>query len=326
MKHTKTKNGTHTHSDNNCITLFTGNANPKLAKEIAAKLDTPLSNMTIDRFNDGEIQCEIHDNVRDSDAYIIQSTCPPVNENIMELVVMADALKRASVRRVTAVIPYYGYARQDRKDKLRVPVTARLIADMLEASGIDRVIAVHLHSAQVQGFFDIPLDHLYTSHVLLEKVNTDSKNLTVVSPDAGSVKGSRHIAEKLGVPLAIVDKRRGKPGDAEAMTIIGTVDGADCLIFDDMVDTGGTLIAAAGVLKDAGAKSICVCASHPVFSKNAIERLEASPIDSIVVSDSIPHPDSMTKSGKFTVVSLAPLLSEAIRNVHEGNSISALFD
>lgn len=313
----------HIHTKQNCITLFSGNSNPKLAASIADKLDTPLSNITIGRFNDGEIQCEIHDNVRDSDAYIIQSTCPPVNENIMELLVMADALRRASVRRLTAVIPYYGYARQDRKDKLRVPITARLIADMLETAGFDRVIAVHLHSAQVQGFFDIPLDHLYTSHILTEHAVSSTENLTVVSPDAGSAKGSRNLAEKLGVPLAIIDKRRAKAAEAEAMTIIGDVEGRDCLISDDMIDTGGTLITAASLLKQAGAKTLKVCATHGIFSKNAIERLSASKIDEIVISDSIPHENL---SDNFKVVSLAPLLSEAIKNLHEGSSISVLFD
>lgn len=315
------------HRTPNCLTLFTGNANPKLASAIAQNLNTPLSNATLDRFNDGEIQCEIHDNVRDCDVYIIQSTCPPVNENIMELLVMADALKRASARRVTAVIPYFGYARQDRKDKLRVPVTARLVADMLETAGIDRVIAVHLHSAQVQGFFDIPLDHLYTSNTLLEAIDTNTNGYTVVSADEGGVKRSRVFAQLLNeAPLAIIDKRRGAPGEAQAMHIIGEVKDKHCLISEDMIDTGGTLITAASALKDAGAKSISVCASHPVLSKNAIEKLEQSNIDTIIVTDSIPHDERLSNSKTFKVVSLAPLLAEAIKNVHEGTSISTLFD
>ena len=326
MKNGNGSQTVHVHSAPNCIKLFSGNSNPALSASIAAKLNLELGDITLGRFNDGEIQCEINENVRDSDAYIIQSTCPPVNEHIMELLVMVDALKRASARRVTAVIPYYGYARQDRKDKLRVPITARLVADMLEAAGVDRVIAVHLHSAQGQGFFDIPFDHLYTSQVLIDESVTSKDNTTVVSPDAGSVKGSRYLAEKMDAPLAIIDKRRGKPGEAEAMHIIGEVKDRECLISDDMIDTGGTLITAAQALKDAGAKSICVCATHPILSKNAIEKLENSAIDSFVVTDSIPHDDSLTQSGKFKVMSLAPLLSEAIRCVHEGRSISALFD
>jgi ribose-phosphate pyrophosphokinase len=309
------------------LKIFTGNSNKKLAQAITENLGIDLSDATVDRFNDGEIRCEIKENVRDCDVYIIQSTCPPVNENLMELLVMIDALKRASARRVTAVIPYFGYARQDRKDKQRVPVTARLVADMLEASGVDRVIAVHLHSAQVQGFFDIPLDHLYTSNILLAAVNGSDKKYTVVSADAGGVKRSRVFAELLDeAPLAIIDKRRGLPGVAEVMNIIGDVNDKDCLITEDMVDTGGTLITAATALKAAGARTISVCATHPVFSKDAVERLEASVIDKIIVTDSIAHPESLTKSGIFKVVSLAPLLSQAIKNVHEGTSISSLFD
>lgn len=304
------------------LLLFAGNANKKLSEAIATQLQIPLQNITLDRFNDGEIQCELHDNVRDSDAYILQSTCPPVNENIMELLVLADALKRASAKRVTAVIPYFGYARQDRKDKLRVPITARLIADMIEASGIDRVIVVHLHSAQVQGFFDMPVDHLYTSNLLVSAIN--AKDYTVVSADAGGVKRSRVFAKLLNnAPLAIIDKRRDAPGQSAAMHIIGEVKDRDCLIAEDMIDTGGTLMTAATALKEAGAKSISVCATHAVLSKGAVEKLETSDIDKIIVTDSIPH-DSLAKT--FETVSIAPLLADAIKNLHEGNSLSVLFD
>lgn len=307
------------------IMLFAGNANPTLAKDIAGILKRPLADITLDRFNDGEIKCELHENVRDTDAYIIQGTCPPVNENVMELLVLADALKRASARRVTAVIPYYGYARQDRKDKLRVPITARLIADMLEASGVDRIIVVHLHSAQVQGFFDLPVDHLYTSSELVSAIG-NGKDYTVVSADAGGVKRSRVFAELLGdAPLAIIDKRRTAPGKAEALNIIGEVKDRDCLIAEDMIDTGGTLMTAAEALKKAGAKSICVCATHPVLSKNAVERLEASAIDKFYITDSIPH-DELASSKKFEIVTLAPLLANSIKNLHEGKSLSILFD
>jgi ribose-phosphate pyrophosphokinase len=311
----------------NRITLFAGNSNSQLAQAIGDQLGISLGDATLDRFNDGEIKYEINENVRDSDVYIIQSTCPPVNENLMELLVMTDAIKRSSAKRITAVIPYFGYARQDRKDKKRVSITARLVANMLEASGIDRVITVHLHSAQVQGFFDIPLDHLYTSNILLDAIRKDEKKYTVVSADAGGVKRSRVFAELLdGAPLAIIDKRRGEPGEAEVMHIIGDVADKDCLITEDMIDTGGTLITAAEALKNAGAKSISVCASHAVFSQDAKTNLANSVIDSIVVSDSIPNDAFFAQSKMFTTVSLAPLLSDAIKNVHEGKSISVLFD
>ena len=309
----------------NDMMLFAGNANPKLAADISDILKVPLSEITLDRFNDGEIKCELYENVRDTDAYIIQGTCPPVNENLMELLVLADALKRASARRVTAVIPYYGYARQDRKDKQRVPITSRLIADMLEASGVDRIIVVHLHSAQVQGFFNLPVDHLYTSNELVHAIGNE-KDYTVVSADAGGVKRSRVFAELLGgAPLAIIDKRRSAPGKSEALHIIGEVKGRDCLIAEDMIDTGGTLMTAAESLKNAGANSICVCATHPVLSKNAIKRLEASAIDKVYVMDSVPH-EELEKSDTFEVVTLAPLLANAIQNLHEGKSLSILFE
>lgn len=308
------------------LLFFTGNSNKQLAENIATQLKTPLGNITLDRFNDGEIQCELHDNVRDGDAYILQSTCPPVNENIMELLILADALKRASAKRVTAVIPYFGYARQDRKDKLRVPITARLIADMIEASGIDRVIVVHLHSAQVQGFFDMPVDHLYTSHLLVNAIQNQKDTYTVVSADAGGVKRSRVFAKLLNnAPLAIIDKRRGKPGEAEVMHIIGDVKDKNCIIAEDMIDTGGTLMTAAAALKGAGAKSISVCATHAVLSKGAVEKLEASDIDKIIVTDSIPHAE-LAEINTFEVVSIAPLLADAIQNLHTGNSLSVLFD
>ncbi len=324
MKHQPSPHAHQNHTDCS-LKLFAGNANTSLADAIASTLEVPLSELTLERFNDGEIRCEVHDNVRDCDVYIIQGSNPPVHENLMELLVLTDALKRASARRVTVVMPYYAYARQDRKDKLRVPITARLVADMIEAAGVDRVITVHLHSAQIQGFFDIPLDHLYTTNVLLEALAESKRDYTVVSADAGGVKRSRVFASLLNAPLAIIDKRRGLPGEAEAMHIIGEVAGKHCLITEDMIDTGGTLITAARALQTAGAASISVCASHAVLSKDAIERLTTSPIDTLIVTDSIPHPE-LAGSKNFTVVSLAPLLADAIKNVHEGTSVSVLFD
>jgi len=308
------------------LLLFSGNSNKQLANAIAEQLGIPLGERTLQTFHDGEIQCEIVQNVRDADVYIIQSTSFPVNEHIMELLVLTDALRRASARRITAVIPYYGYARQDRKDKQRVPITASLVAKLIEASGMDRVLTVHLHSAQIQGFFDIPMDHLYTSDVLLDALKGLDTNFTVVSADAGGVKRSRVFAQLLNnAPLAILDKRRDGPGASEVMNIMGDVEGKDCLITEDMIDTGGTLIKATEALSKAGARSIYVCCTHAVLSNGAAQKLQDSPITKIIVTDSIYHREG-TLPSKFQVVSLAPLLSSAIKSINDGSTISGLFE
>ena len=315
--------GMHTDSD---VILFAGNSNPTLSKAVATHLGLPLGEVLLDRFNDGEIRCEIMQNVRDCDVYIIQSTCYPVNDNLMELLVLIDALKRASARRITAVIPYFGYARQDRKDKIRSPISARLAANILEASGVDRIVSVDLHCGQIQGFFDIPMDHLYASAVMIDAIKALGIDFTVVSADAGAVPRTRAYSKRLGnAPMAILDKRRSAPGEAEVMNIIGEVSGKDCLITEDIIDSGGTLVKAAEAIKAAGAKSIYTVCTHPVFSKNVIEQLENSPIDKVIITDTITKHIDLSQSTKIEVVSLAALIGDAIRNIHEGTSISSLY-
>ena len=305
------------------LKLIAGNANPKLAQEIAQKMGMELSPATIGRFSDGEIQVKIANSVRGADCYIIQPTCAPVNENIMELLVIADALKRASARRITAVIPYYGYARQDRKAEPRVPITSKLVANLITASGIDRVLTVDLHARQIQGFFDIPVDHLYARPVLFQyfkDLNLD--NPIVVSPDAGGVERARSFAKLLNADLAIVDKRRPRPNEAAIMNIIGDVNGRNAIILDDMIDTGGTLTKVADAIKKAGALKVYAAASHGVLSGEAIDKIQKSALEEVVITNSITHDANLPK---IKVLSIASLLAEAITKIYNDESLNTLF-
>lgn len=305
------------------LKLIAGNANPVLAQQISQELGIELSAAKIARFSDGEIQVKIVDGVRGADCYIIQPTCFPVNENVMELLVIADALKRASARRITAVVPYYGYARQDRKAEPRVPITSKLIANLITASGIDRVLTVDLHARQIQGFFDIPVDHLYARPVLLQYFQElKLHNPIVVSPDAGGVERARSFAKLLNADLAIVDKRRPRPNEAAIMNIIGDVNGRNAIILDDMIDTGGTLTKVADAIKNAGAIKVYAAASHGVLSGQAIEKIQKSSLEEVVITDSIPHEQNIPK---IKILSIAPLLAEAIKRISNDESISALF-
>jgi len=305
------------------LKLITGNANPVLAEQISKKLGIELTEAKIGRFSDGEIQVKIIDCVRGDDCFIVQPTCAPVNENVMELLVIADALKRASARRITAVIPYYGYARQDRKAEPRVPITSKLIANLITASGIDRVLTVDLHARQIQGFFDIPVDHIYARPVLLQYfLDLKLHNPIVVSPDAGGVERARAFAKLLNADLAIVDKRRPRPNEAAIMNIIGDVKGRNAIILDDMIDTGGTLTKVADAIKNAGAIKVYAAASHGVLSGQAIEKIQKSSLEEVAITDSIPHNSDIPK---IKVLSIASLLAEAIMRISNDESISALF-
>ena len=305
------------------LKLIAGNANPALAEQISKKLGVELSEAKIGRFSDGEIQVKIVDGVRGADCFIIQSTCAPVNENVMELLVIADALKRASARRITAVIPYYGYARQDRKAEPRVPITSKLVANLITASGINRVLTMDLHARQIQGFFDIPVDHLYARPVLLQYfLDLKLHNPIVVSPDAGGVERARAFAKLLNADLAIVDKRRPRPNEAAIMNIIGDVKGRNAIILDDMIDTGGTLTKVADAIKNAGAIKVYAAASHGVLSGQAIEKIQKSSLEEVAITDSIPHSSDIPK---IKVLSIASLLAEAILRISNDESISALF-
>ena len=305
------------------LKLIAGNANPDLAQAIARRLEIELTPAKIGRFSDGEIQVKIIDGVRGADCFIIQSTCSPVNENIMELLVVADALKRASARRITAVIPYYGYARQDRKAEPRVPITSKLIANLITVSGIDRVLTMDLHARQIQGFFDIPVDHLYARPVLLEYFqNLKLHNPIVVSPDAGGVERARAFAKLLNADLAIVDKRRPRPNEAAIMNIIGDVKGRNAIILDDMIDTAGTLTKVADAIKKAGALKVYAAASHGVLSGEAIEKIKISSLEEVAITDSIVHKKDLPK---IKILSIADLLAEAIKRISTDQSISELF-
>ena len=309
----------------NIIKIFSGNANPELAKEICEHLDMPLSKVEVRRFSDGEIFVEIGENVRGTDVFVIQPTCTPVNDHLMELVIMVDALRRASARRITAVLPYYGYARQDRKVAPRVPITAKVVAEMLMVVGVRRVLAMDLHAGQIQGFFNIPVDHLYAAPVLLEYIESAFKNVVMVSPDAGGVERTRAFAKRLKSDLAIIDKRRDRPNESKAMNVIGDVEGKTAILLDDMVDTAGTLCSAAAMLMEAGAAEVHACCSHGVLSGPAIERLEASTIKSLVITNSIPLHGKSRECDKITVLSVSKLLGEAIRRIHSEDSVSSLF-
>jgi ribose-phosphate pyrophosphokinase len=308
------------------LKLISGNANTDLAKEIAAHLCLPLAATVAKRFSDGEINVEIRENVRGADVFIIQPTCAPANDHLMELLILIDALKRASAQRINAVIPYYGYARQDRKVLPRAPITAKLVADLLTAAGVNRVLTMDLHAGQIQGFFNIPVDHLFSAPVMLEylKSKFSGEDIVIVSPDAGGVERARAMAKRLNASLAIIDKRRVAPNVAEVMNIIGAVEGKTAIMLDDIVDTAGTMVQAADALSAKGAKSVYACATHPVLSGPAIERIEKSQIQELVVANTIPLGDKAA-CNKIKVLSVANLLGEAIKRIHFHDSVSSLF-
>ncbi len=309
--------------------VFAGNSNRKLADAIARELGRPLGECTVGRFSDGEIQVEIGENVRGLDTFVVQSTSPDANTNLMELLIMADALKRASAHSIVAVIPYYGYARQDRKVASRPPITAKLVADLIEAAGVTRVVSMDMHAGQIQGFFNIPFDHLYAAPILLEhmrrRFDGDAQNVVIVSPDAGGVERARAYSKRLGSTLGIVDKRRTKPNVAEIMNVIGEVQGKTAVLLDDMIDTAGTLTQAANALVDKGAARVFAYASHAVLSGPAVERITKSPIEEVVVTDTIQLPPPAAACPKIRSLSVAPLLAEAIRRIHSADSLSSLF-
>jgi len=310
----------------NDIKVFSGNGNPVLARAICQYLRLPMGEWKLSRFSDGEVYCQILENVRGTDVFVIQPTCYPVNENLVELLIAVDAMKRSSAQRITAVIPYYGYARQDRKDKPRVPISARLIADLLTAAGVDRLLTMDLHAPAIQGFFDLPVDHLFAAPVLLDWVERQRfENLTIVSPDAGGVERARAFAKKLEAGLVIIDKRRVEANVAETMNVIGEVAGRTCVIVDDIVDTAGTLVGAVKALRDEGAQRVLGCFTHAVLSGPAIERIDKSELEHLAVTDSIPLAPAATGHPKISVLSVASLLGEAIARIHSNSSVSSLF-
>ena len=306
--------------------IFAGNSNSPLAKEVTQRLDISMGKATVTRFSDGEINVEIGENVRSADVFVVQSTCAPGNENLMELLIMIDALRRASAEQICAVIPYYGYGRQDRKVAPRTPITAKLVADLIATAGATRVLSIDMHAGQIQGFFNIPFDHLYAMPVLLDHMrqNFDS-DCVIVSPDAGGVERARAFSKRLDASLGMIDKRRPQPNVAKVMNVIGEVAGKDVIIVDDMIDTAGTLAAASGALKERGAQRIWAYATHPVFSGPAVERITASALDKLVVTNSIPLSPAASACGKIVQVTIAPLIAEAIRRIHHGDSVSSLF-
>ena len=307
--------------------LFTGNANPALAKEIATHLGVELGKASVGRFSDSEVAVEIEQNVRARDVFVVQSTCTPTNENLMELCIMVDALKRASARRITAVIPYFGYARQDRRPRsTRVPISAKVVANMLEAVGVERLLTMDLHADQIQGFFNIPVDNIYASPVLLSDLQSKQyDDLVVVSPDIGGVVRARALAKQLNCDLAIIDKRRPKANVSEVMNVIGETEGRNCVIMDDMIDTAGTLVKAADVLKARGAKSVYAYCTHAVFSGPAIERIRTSMLDEVVITNTIPMTDAAKVCSKVRQLSVAFLFAETIRRISDGESVTSLF-
>ncbi|MBL8316182.1 MAG: ribose-phosphate pyrophosphokinase [Rubrivivax sp.] len=307
--------------------LFTGNANPVLAQQIASHLGVELGQASVGRFSDGEVTVEIRQNVRARDVFVVQPTCAPTNENLMELLIMVDALKRASARRITAVIPYFGYARQDRRPRsTRVPISAKVVANLLETVGVERVLTMDLHADQIQGFFDIPVDNIYASPVLLSDLKSkDHPNLVVISPDVGGVVRARALAKQLGCDLAIIDKRRPSANVSEVMHVIGESEGRNCVIMDDMIDTAGTLVKAAEVLKSRGARSVYAYCTHPVFSGPAVERIKASHIDEVVITNTIALSDEAKACPKIRQLSVAFLFAETIRRISDGESVTSLF-
>ncbi len=314
-------------SDENKFRIFTGNANPDLAREIASYLGTTVGDSVVNRFNNGEIQVMINESVRGKDIFIVQPTCGPiVNDNVMELLIMADAFKRASAKNITAIVPYYGYARQDRKARGREPITSKLMADLMEASGITRVVTIDLHAAQIQGFFNIPFDHMPGGPLLAEYIKEKNlDDLMVVSPDLGGVSRARLFAEILNCPMAIIDKRRPEPGVAEVMNLIGNVEGKNCVLVDDMVDTAGSLCEGARALKKFGAKDIYACCTHPILTDPALSRIAQSDITELVATNTIPLAPAK-KHPKIKILSVAPILAETILRIYNDWSVSSLFD
>ena len=314
-------------SDNRRVLVFSGRANKKLTEEICNYMEVPLGKTVIRDFSDKEIYVRIEENVRGGDVFVVQSTCFPGNTNLMELLIMIDALRRSSAKRITAVIPYYGYARQDRKNEPRVPITSKLVADLVVTAGADRVLTVDLHAGQIQGFFNIPVDHLFAINVLIDYIKAQRlENLIVISPDAGGVERARAYAKRLNTSLAIIDKRRDLPNEAKAMNIIGDVREKIAIIIDDMIDTAGTLMEATDALLGAGAKEVHACCSHPVLSGPAGDRIANSPIKSVVTTNTIPLNGQLKKNPKIKVLSVASLLGEAILRIHQETSVSSLFD
>lgn len=308
--------------------IFSGNSNPQLTREITKSLMIPLAKADVGTFSDGEIMVQVNENVRGRDVFVVQSTCSPVNRNLMELLIMIDAFKRASAQRITAVLPYYGYARQDRKVLPRVPITAKLVADLLTAAGANRVLTMDLHAGQIQGFFNIPVDNLYAAPILLDyfrKNGMQGEDCVVVSPDAGGVLRARAFAKRLNASLAIIDKRRSTPNESKVMNLIGEVEGKKALILDDMADTAGTLAEAAKAIMDRGALSVYASCTHPVLSGPALSRINESPLEKVVVTNSIPFSNGK-KCDKIKVLSVGELFAKAIRNIHEETTISTLFD
>src|SRR5438552_11317996 len=310
----------------NHFKVFTGNANHALAAEICYELGCQLAAATVRQFSDGEVHLQVQENVRGADVFVVQPTCRPVDKHLMELMLMMDALKRASAERITAVLPYYGYARQDRKDRPRMPISARLVANLIQTAGANRVLTLDLHAAQIQGFFDVPVDHLFASPVMIEYFDSmGRRDMTVVSPDAGGVERARAFAKKLQAPLAIIDKRRTDVNVAEVMHIIGDVEGQHCLIVDDLIDTGGTLVKATEALLEQGARSVRACATHAVLSGPAVERIENSDITEVIVTNSIPLGEQADNCARIKQLSVAQLLAKAIQSIHEVGSVSTLF-
>ena len=308
------------------LSIFTGNSNRPIAEEICKFVEIPLGRAEVTHFSDGEIYVEINENVRGVNTFVVQSTCTPVNQALMELLIMIDALKRASAGSIVAVIPYFGYARQDRKVKPRTPITAKLVADLISAAGADRVVAMDLHAGQIQGFFNIPFDHLYGMPVFIDEFRHMAlTDVVVVSPDAGGVERARAYSKRMNATMAIIDKRRSAPNVSEVMHVVGDVKGKTAIIVDDIIDTAGTLCNAARAVMDAGAKSVKACASHPVFSGAAIERIEESPLSRVVVTNTIPLSEAGKASSKIKVLSVGRLLGEAVKRIHHGDSISSLF-
>ena len=310
----------------NHFKVFSGNANPALAAEICYELGCSLAAANVRQFSDGETHLQVQENVRGADVFVVQPTCTPVDKNLMELLLMMDALKRASAERITAVLPYYGYARQDRKDRPRMPISASLVASLIERAGADRILCLDLHAAQIQGFFDVPVDHLFAAPVMVDYFDDlRGEGLTVVSPDPGGVERARNFGKRLGSPLAIIDKRRPEANVAEVMHVIGDVEEQHCLIVDDMIDTAGTLVKVAEALLKHGAKSVRACATHAVLSGPAVERIENSHLEEVIVTNSIPLHDAADNCSRIKQLSVAPLLAKAIQSIHEDGSVSTLF-
>ena len=308
------------------LKVFSGRAHPALTQEICAYLGLPLGELTLYNFSDGETYCQIDENVRGADVFVVQPTSSPVNDHVMELLILLDAFRRSSASRITAVMPYFGYARQDKKDKPRVPIAAKLMADLLTASGADRILTMDLHAAQIQGFFNIPVDHLFAAPVLLDAIREmDLQDLVIVSPDVGGVARARAIGKRLGASLAIIDKRRTGKNETEVLNVIGDVEGRNVLILDDIIDTAGTLVQAEQALRGQGAGKTYAAAVHPVLSGPAIQRLEESRIETLLVTNTIPLDSAMSRSPRIRSLSIAPLLGEAIQRIHQGTSVSSLF-